>query len=699
LQKSEEGSIILHNGRLLKHGKRVSERSCSDAGTVKGGKAVVADGRRRVVIERVKPEIDGGRFAIKRTTGQSVTVFADIIADGHESVRARLLYRHETDGAWTQKAMAPRENDVWEGEFPVGKLGSYLYTVEAWTDGFMTWQKDLRIKAAAGQVTGTDLLAGAELVAEAAKRAVGEDELALSSFRDKLQGTPIKEAVAVALGPRLETLIAQYPSIELATRYERDLFVVAERPKALFSAWYEFFPRSMSLIPGTHGTIADCERLLPEIARMGFDVLYLPPVHPIGATNRKGKNNSLDVSPSDVGSPWAIGSPEGGHTAVHPNLGSEEDLLRFISKAKEHSLEIALDLAFQCSPDHPYVREHPAWFRWRADGTVQFAENPPKKYEDIIPFNFETENWKALWEELKGVVLYWIEKGVRIFRVDNPHTKPFAFWEWLISEIRRDFPDVIFLAEAFTRPKVVYGLGKRGFSQSYTYFTWRNTKQELTEYLTELTISDAREYLRPNFWPNTPDILSEYLQYGGRPAFIARIVLAATLSSNYGIYGPPFELCVTDALSGREEYLNSEKYEIRQWDWDQPGNLKDLIARLNRIRRENTALQTTWNLTFLEVDNDSLLFYAKTAENLSNIILVIVNLDPYHTQSGWVRVPIQDLSVDSQQPYLVHDLLSDDKYVWHGERNYVELDPRVLPASILRLKKRLKRESDFDYYV
>jgi starch synthase (maltosyl-transferring) len=432
---------------------------------------------------------------------------------------------------------------------------------------------------------------------------------------------------------------------------------------------------------------------------MGFDVLYFPPIHPIGKTNRKGKNNATKINPDDVGSPWAIGSNDGGHKAIHPQLGTLEDFERLIARAKEVGMEIAMDLAFQCSPDHPYMKEHPEWFRWRPDGTIQFAENPPKKYEDIIPLNFETEKWQELWEELKSVVFFWIERGIRIFRVDNPHTKPFSFWEWLIGEIKREYPDAIFLSEAFTRPKVMVRLAKLGFTQSYTYFTWRNTKRELVEYLTELTQTEAKEYFRPNFWPNTPDILPEHLQYGGRPAFIIRLILAATLSSNYGIYGPAFELLENEAIPGKEEYLNAEKYEIKHWNWNQPGNLRDFVARVNQIRKENPVLQTTWNLHFYEVDNDYFLFYAKFSEDFSNLILVLVNLDCFHTQSGWVRVPIHELGIDARQPYLVHDLLSDDKFIWQGERNYVELNPQVLPANILRVRKRLKRETDFDYFL
>ncbi|RMF92880.1 MAG: alpha-1,4-glucan--maltose-1-phosphate maltosyltransferase, partial [Nitrospinota bacterium] len=466
-----------------------------------------------------------------------------------------------------------------------------------------------------------------------------------------------------------------------------------------FSTWYELFPRSCSPEAGRHGTFRDCERLLPEIARMGFDVLYFPPIHPIGQTNRKGKNNAPVAQPDDVGSPWAIGGVDGGHKAIHPQLGTFADFERLRQKAQEHGIEIALDLAYQCSPDHPYVREHPEWFRHRPDGTIQYAENPPKKYEDIFPFYFETDAWPALWEELKSIVLFWIEKGVRIFRVDNPHTKAFPFWEWMIGEVKTRYPDVLFLSEAFTRPKVMYRLAKLGFSQSYTYFTWRNTKAELIDYMTELTRTEVREYFRPHFWPNTPDILPEPLQYGGRPAFMMRLILAATLSSNYGIYGPAFELCVDEALPGREEYLHSEKYELKVWDRDQPGNLKGLISRINRIRRDNPALQQTHNLQFYEVDNEALLCYGKMTEDLSNIILVAVNLDPFHTQAGWVHIPLEGLAIAPDQPYLVHDLISEDKYIWQGPRNHIILDPQTMPAHIFRVRKRLRRETDFDYFM
>jgi starch synthase (maltosyl-transferring) len=657
-------------------------------------------GRNRVVIENVKPEIDAGRFPIKRVVGEKVVVLADIFADGHDSVAARLLFKKQSDTGWRGVPMKFLENDRWQGQFTVEELGIYLYTLMGWVDHFQTWRKDIKKKFDASQDIKVDLLIGVALIEATAQRASGEDAKALMEFAETIKNeNDDAEALAVALSRELLALMEKYPDNKFATRYEKELAVTVDRERALFSTWYECFPRSCSPTPGKHGTFKDCEALLPEIARMGFDILYLPPIHPIGKTNRKGKNNSPEARPDDIGSPWAIGSEEGGHKAIHSQLGTIEDFRYLVRKAKEHGLEIALDLAYQCTPDHPYVKAHPEWFKKRPDGTTQYAENPPKKYQDIFPLNFETEDWEALWEELKSVVLYWIEQGVRIFRVDNPHTKAFPFWEWAIREIKRDYPEVIFLSEAFTRPKVMYRLAKIGFTQSYTYFTWRNTKWEFMQYLTELTQTEVREFFRPNFWPNTPDILPEHLQYGGRPAFMMRLVLAATLSSSYGIYGPAFELCVSEAMPGKEEYLNSEKYELKHWDWNQPGNLRDFIARVNTIRKENPALQTTWNLKFYEADNDNLLFYGKATEDLSNIILVVVNLEPFHTHAGWLKVPIWEFGIAPNQAYLVHDLLSDDKYIWQGERNYVTLNPKILPAQVFRLRRRLKREGDFDYYM
>jgi starch synthase (maltosyl-transferring) len=659
---------------------------------------MTAEGMRRVVIENVRPEVEGGAFPIKRVVGERVAVEADIFSDGHDVVRAALLYRKKGEEGWREAPMWPLGNDRWAGEFTPGEMGIYYYAPHGWVDHLETWLHDLKKKYEAGQEIGVDLLIGVRYLEEASERAGGEDREKIAGWaRALMEGGD--RAVSLALGEELSALLARYPDRRFATTYHRELPVVVDSERALFSAWYELFPRSLCSGQGGHGTFRDCERLLPEIAGMGFDVLYFPPIHPIGKTKRKGKNNVPTAGAEDPGSPWAIGSEEGGHKAVHPALGSMEDFEGLVSTARKLGLEVAMDLAFQCSPDHPYLKEHPEWFRWRPDGTVQFAENPPKKYEDIIPIDFETEKWQELWEELRSVVLFWMGKRVRIFRVDNPHTKPFPFWQWLIEDVKDRYPEAIFLSEAFTRPKVMYRLAKIGFTQSYTYFTWRTTKWELTQYMTELTRSDAREYFRPNFWTNTPDILPEYLQYGGRAAFVIRLILAATLSSNYGMYGPAFELCVSEAVGEKEEYLDSEKYEIKRWDLQKPANLRNVIASVNRIRRENPALHTPWNVRFLESENDMIIFYLKAAEDLSNIILVAVNLDPYHTQSGRVRVPLEELGVDPAQPYLVHDLLSGDNYIWQGEWNYVEMNPQLMPAHIFLVRRKLRREADFDYFM
>jgi starch synthase (maltosyl-transferring) len=664
---------------------------------------VIEEGRKRVVIENVKPEINSGQFPAKRVVGEKVEVTADVFSDGHESLSARLLYRRAADSAWTAVPMTPRMNDQWQAEFTVTELGTYVYTVEGWVDHFKTWQRDLRKKREAGQDLRLDLLTGLAMVVDAVGRASDdkgrEAATLLRDQLDKALNRSDTEAAALALGNDFTDLMERYPDRRFAATYGKELEVNVDLPKALFSTWYEFFPRSVPAANGRHGTFKDCENFLPYVAGMGFDVVYLPPIHPIGRTKRKGKNNVVEAAPDDVGSPWAIGGPEGGHDAVHPDLGTPDDLERFIKKARDLGIDVALDLALQCSPDHPYVKDHPKWFRWRPDNTVQFAENPPKKYEDIYPLNFETEEWKELWAEILRVVRFWIGKGVRIFRVDNPHTKPFAFWQWMIAEIKKEHPDVFFLAEAFTRPKIMYRLGKVGFAQSYTYFTWRYTKREFMEYLTELTRSDLRDLYRPNFWPNTPDILPEHLQFGNRPAFIMRYLLAATLSSNIGIYGPPFELCVNEPVPGKEEYLHSEKYEIRKWDLDDPKSLRDVITRINRIRQDNRALQTTWNLEFYETDNDNLMCYGKATDDGENVLIIVVNLDPFHTQSGWVRIPVKELGLGEHQPYMVHDLIGDDKYIWEGARNFVQIDPQVMPGNIFRVRKKLKRETDFDYFL
>jgi starch synthase (maltosyl-transferring) len=658
------------------------------------------EGKKRVVIENVRPEIEGGRYPVKKAVGDYVRVRADIFADGHDTVRAELLHRKEDSSQWLDIPMVALVNDRWEASFPVGELGVYYYTLRAWVDHFRTWQSDLGKKAAAGEDVAAEIGMGARLIRDTAQRALDRDARHMEKWAQALEGEPDQQAaVAMALSEELTALMQAYPPEDTITRYERELPVRVDPARASFSAWYELFPRSWGSERGRHGTFRDCERLLPEIARMGFDVVYLPPVHPIGVTNRKGGNNSPSAEPGEPGSPWAIGSEDGGHKTVHPELGTLDDFRRFVRSAADYGIDVALDIAFQCSMDHPYIREHPDWFRWRPDGTVQYAENPPKKYQDVVPLNFETDDWPDLWRELRSVFEFWIEQGVRIFRVDNPHTKPFAFWEWVIGEIKRDHPETVFLAEAFTRPKVMYRLAKLGFTQSYTYFTWRNSRQELTQYLRELTETRVRDFFRPNFWPNTPDILPEILQYGGRPAFIIRLVLAATLSSNYGIYGPAFELCVSEAVPGKEEYLNSEKYEIKDWNWDEPGNLKDLIAKVNRIRKENPALQRTNNVFFLESDNEYVLFYMKATPDFGNVVLVATTLDPFHPQPANIRVPLEYLGVQPGQPYLLHDLVGEEKHVWIGDWNRIEIDPGVSPARIFLVHSRMRRESDFDYFM
>jgi starch synthase (maltosyl-transferring) len=654
----------------------------------------------RVLIEGVAPEIDGGRFPIKRVVGGTVCVSADVFAEGHDRLAAVLCARQAGETTWREVAMHPLVDDRWQGAFTVSQLGEYEYTIVAWVDHFESWRDALQKKVEAGQDVRSELLEGAELIRQAAARARGADREFLESQADVV-GAAGKQGgdVAAADAAELVDCMARYPDRSRAATYGRTLRVQVDPERAAFGAWYEMFPRSCAPEPGRHGTFNDCIARLPYVAGMGFDVLYLPPIHPIGVTHRKGANNTPGAGLDDPGSPWAIGALEGGHTAVHPALGTLEDFDALVAAARAQHLEIALDLAFQCSPDHPWVREHPEWFRWRPDGTVQYAENPPKKYQDIFPLHFETEHWRELWEELKRVVLFWIDRGVGIFRVDNPHTKPFAFWEWLIREVRREHPHVIFLAEAFTRPKVMRNLAKTGFAQSYSYFTWRNTKTEITRYFTELTQTEAREYMRANLFANTPDILPEYLQFGGRAGFQIRLVLAATLLGNYGIYGPPFELCEGRAVPGTEEYQDSEKYQVRHWDLTRPENLRPLIMRVNAIRRENPALRHDDRLRFYSVDNEQLIVYAKTTPDLSNVLLIVVNLDPHHAQSGWVEVPLDQLGLDAAQPYQVHELLGDARHLWHGPRNYVAIDPQAAPAHIFRVRRRVRSERDFDYFM
>ena len=654
----------------------------------------------RVVIEGLTPQVDCGRFPARRVLGDAVAVEADVFADGHDAVAAVVLYRHESEAQWHGMPMSFLGNDRWRGQFTAQKLGRYLFTVEAWVDHLESWRRGLAKKHEAAQDIEIDLQQGAALALAHASRMAEPDASRLREWAHALTlhtRSPDDRAL-LAQSDALHELARRSPDPRLVLRHETPLAIEVERERARFSSWYEMFPRSAASSPGAHGTLADLEALLPYVASMGFDVLYLPPIHPIGEVERKGPNNRAGAGPDDPGSPWAIGSREGGHKAVHPRLGTLEDFRRLLASAGALGIEIALDIAFQCAPDHPYVREHPEWFLKRPDGSVQYAENPPKKYQDIYPFWFECEAWQALWAELKSVFEFWIAQGVRIFRVDNPHTKPFAFWEWVIGEIRRAHPEVIFLAEAFTRPKVMYRLAKLGFTQSYNYFPWRNSKREIVHYFTELTTRPVCEFFRPSLWPNTPDILTEYLQFGGRPAFATRLILAATLGASFGLYGPAFELAESRPReSGSEEYLDSEKYQQRAWNRDDPASLKDLITRVNRIRRENPALQSDAALKFHFMDNEALIAYGKTSGEDS--VLVLVNLDPHHPQTGWAHLDLQALGLPADAPYQVDDLLSGARFLWRGARNYVALDPAGTAAHVFRIRRRVRSERDFDYFM
>jgi starch synthase (maltosyl-transferring) len=681
-----------------------------------------------VVIEGVDPEIDCGAFPAKTVIGDWFVVEADAFVDGHDRIRCVLLYRTERQRRWREVEMEALGNDRWRGAFVPDELGRMVYTLEGWVDRFGTWRHDLAKRLEARQDVSVDLQIGAGILDDVARRAArGGDRRRIRGAAEELRGLAasggapprINDAPAAGADPSLDEprvhpaadlhtlltdldgalgeLIRANDPRAFASRYPKELAVVVDRERAVFSAWYEFFPRSTGK-GGQHGTFGDAERMLPYVQELGFDVVYLPPIHPIGRAYRKGPNNEEVASPAEHGSPWAIGSAEGGHDAVHPELGTLDDFRRFRQKAESLGLEVALDVAFQVSPDHPWVREHPEWFRHRPDGSIQYAENPPKKYQDIYPFDFETEDSRALWEALRGVFEFWTQQGVKIFRVDNPHTKAFPFWEWCIASLKRRWPDLIFLSEAFTSPRRMHRLAKLGFTQSYTYFAWRNHRWDLTEYLTELTRTPARHYFRPSFWPNTPDILTETLQTGGRPAFLMRAVLAATLSPSWGIYGPAFELLEHRPRErGSEEYLDSEKYQLRAWDLERPDSLRHLITRLNQVRRQAPALRRNRHLVFHPTSNDALLAYSKRGAN-GDVVLCVVNLDPHHTQSGFTDLRMDALGLGGSDDFQVHDMLSDARYHWQGPRNYVELNPWVLPALVLRVIRRVRSEKDFDYY-
>jgi starch synthase (maltosyl-transferring) len=678
-----------------------------------------SEGRSRVVIEDITPQVNGGRYPACRIVGDRVTVTAAIFADGHDLLAARLLYRHSSERRWRATPMTLDNNDVWSGSFDVNTLGSWQFTVQGWVDHFATWVRDLKKRLdaqpsatnpnAADQNIPLALRTGALLIEQAASRAKGTDVSQLKEVASSLRWMADQNAATYEfpITDEIRDVMAAYPDLAFATKYEPVLSLWVNRERARYSTWYELFPRSASKIPGQHGTFKDVEAQIPEIAAMGFDVLYMPPIHPIGTAFRKGKNNSTTAEDGDVGSPWAIGSAptkdnEGGHKAILPELGTFADFDSLVAAAHSANLEIALDIAFQCSPDHPWVKQHPAWFNIRPDGSIQYAENPPKKYQDIYPLNFESAEWRSLWDELKSVFEFWIKRGVKVFRVDNPHTKALPFWEWCITTIREEHPDVLFLAEAFTRPHVMYSLAKAGFTQSYTYFTWRTTKLELQTYLEEITRPPVSDFFQPNFWPNTPDILHKQLQEGGRPAFMQRLILAATLTANYGIYGPAYELgenAPAKPAPGKtesEEYLDSEKYQIKQRDRNAPGSLVPLITNLNNIRRANPALQSNGSLVFHPVDNPSIMCYSKSAHDEmklaqnggDNIILVAINLDPVNEQAGWVDLDLKELGIPHNTSFIVEDLLTGVRYTWHDRSNYVALRPTVQPAHVFRVTRQ-----------
>ncbi len=652
----------------------------------------------RVVLVWVKPEIDGGRWPIARSQGEPVEVTAGFVVDGHEKLGVELLYAHQS-GYEQCARMTLKYNDEYEGRFTVAELGVYRYRVRAWLDRFATWQDQFARRVRGNESAyelKSELLEGAALLHEALGVASGDDGERIERYIIRFENGDTE----AGLEPDVLEL-AQRNDPRKGAVESRTLEVRVDPVPARFSAWYEFFPRSAASEPGKHGTLDDAAKLLPRIKELGFDIVYLPPVHPIGISHRKGKDNATVAEKDDPGSPWAIGGKmadgkQGGHKSVHPELGGIEAFDRFVEQAARNDLKVALDIAFQTSPDHPYVQEHPEWFRHRPDGTIRYAENPPKKYQDVYPFDFESEHWQSLWIELKSVFEFWIDHGVRVFRVDNPHTKPFAFWEWCLGDLRSRHPDLIFLAEAFTRPKTMYLLAKLGFNQSYTYFTWRNTKAELTEYAEELFQTDVVEFYRPNFWPNTPDILHEYLVHGGRPAHIIRLALAATLSSAYGLYGPPYEHIANQQHPEREEYAGNEKYEIRNWNWNDPHSLQPLMRRINRIRKENPALQHMRNLRIHVTDNAQILAYSKQTED--NLVLVVANLDPHHVQSGWVHLPLKELGIEENRSYEVYDMLGGEWYFWNGSHNFVRLDPHVLPVHILRVQRTVRTEKDFPLF-
>lgn len=643
----------------------------------------------RLVIERVSPSIDCGKTPVKRALGDILKVEAVVICDGHEQIKVRLLHRPRGRRTWTQTNLNPKGNDIYTGEFRLCELIDHEYTVEACVDIFGTWFNDFQKKLAVDQATELDKQIGMEILSsyqKSGKRSfqtlIGEK---IRQF-DQMSRTELSlEFLTPWYEDQLKPILDDFLDPKSLLRHTRTYRCQVDDSLAAFSAWYEFFPRSTGSA-GQHGTFSTAAKCLPYIAKLGFDVVYLPPIHPIGKTLRKGKNNQLPATSDDVGSPWAIGSSLGGHKSLHPDLGTWEDFQNFLKQASTLNLKIALDIAFQCSADHPYLKEHPEWFKKRPDGSIQFAENPPKKYEDIYPFDFECEDWKNLWQELLSIFEFWIEKGVTVFRVDNPHTKPFRFWKWCIETLRNQRPDVILLSEAFTRPHVMNRLSKDGFHQSYTYFTWRHTKLELQEYMKTLTQTELSEYFRPNFWPNTPDILTPQLQKGNRATFLQRLILAATLSPNYGIYGPAFELMEQHARPGVDEYVDNEKYQLREWNLENNSSLQLVIQKLNQIRKKHSALQTLRPLTFMETENEQLIAYTKGDASIDDLIVTVVNLDEKHKQSGFLHFPEEIKLPEEESTYQIDDLLNGHSYLWQGRKNYIELDPENMPAHIFKIQ-------------
>ena len=646
-------------------------------------------GPARVVVDHVSPAVGNGEFPVKRPEGEPFGVVAHVIADGHDHLDVVLAYRASGSRKWEEVPLQDIGNDEFAGSITPDKIGLFEYKISGWSDPFRNWHIGFVKKSDSGdEKIAVELDIGAQLVKAAASRAKGKAAKQLEEWAKFLgdHSRDLLQKVSLARSSEFFNTVRAYPDRSRETSsvvYQ----LLVEREKAYFSTWYEYFPRSCANDTSRHGTFKDAAGRFPEIARMGFDIVYFPPIHPIGRVFRKGRNNALEAGDGDVGSPWAIGSEEGGHKSIHPELGTMDDFQALIKEAQSFGLEVAMDIAFQCAPDHPYVKEHPQWFKWRPDGTVQYAENPPKKYQDILPFDFETEDWKALWVELKDIFDFWLDAGVKIFRVDNPHTKPMEFWRWCIMELKKEHPEVLFLAEAFTRPKRKYRLAKAGFTQGYTYFTWRHHPEEIRTYLDELTRTEVKEYFIPNFWPNTPDILHEDLQQGNRATFMGRYILAATLTSNTGIYGPAFELMEHEPFPGKEEYNHNEKYELKNWDWDKPGNLKNDIARVNHLRRSHPALQRTNNILFVETDNDRILAYLKQTPDRKDQILVVVNFDWHHTQMGHVVLPLGEMGIGSDRAFTVRDVYDPSKaeFSWRGARNFVQLDPRRSPAHIFQI--------------